>query len=68
MRLFLRGASGGWGCMEGLGWFRIFGKLCRIQYIVVRVRGDSIVGMVGEGPGDVCWVRGFVTYLICRRG
>ena len=40
--------------MEGLGWFRFFGKLCKIQDIDVRVRGESIIGMVGEGPHVVC--------------
>ena len=51
MRLYLRGSNGGcevWGHMEGLGWFRSFRYPCRIQYIVVGVRGDSIVGVVGR--------------------
>ena len=46
--------GGVWECMEGLGWFRIFRKLCKIQDIGIRVRGESIIGMVGEGPGVVC--------------
>ena len=66
MRLYLGRANRGckvWGHRGGLGCFRNSGYPCRVYYVVVMVRKESVIG---RRPCDVCWVRRFVWYSICR--